>query len=177
MSFSIRLCTQRIGMRFEGYFFLIFFLGMVMPFAQAAKSESVPDAAQLEEMSSRFAPTPLRVDISKLSGGDRQALVKMLDAARILNTIFMKQYWSGNPALFDRLQKDGTPLGKARLHYFWLNKGPWSALDGFHSFSYRVTQVKNNIIIFYPKDMNTTDFENLLTSLSNNDQKQTRGFF
>ena len=37
-------------MRFEGYFFLIFFLGMVMPFAQAAKSVSVPDAAQLEEI-------------------------------------------------------------------------------------------------------------------------------
>ena len=27
------------------------------------------------------------------------------------------------------LQKDTSALGKARLEYFWLNKGPWSALD------------------------------------------------
>ena len=164
-------------MRLEGYFFLIFSLGMVMPFAPAAKSESVPDAAQLEEMSSRFAPTPLRVDISKLSGGDRQALVKMVEAARILDTIFLKQYWSGNPALFDRLQKDSTPLGKARLHYFWLNKGPWSALDGFQAFLPGVPPLRPKGANFYPQDMTTADFEHWASSLSKQDQEQARGFF
>jgi hypothetical protein len=46
----------------------------------------------------------------------------------------LRQRWSGNEALWAALQKDATPLGKARLHYFWLNKGPWSILDDNQSF-------------------------------------------
>ena len=79
-------------------------------------------------------PPPLRVDTSKLSSGDRQALVKLIEAGRIMNDVFLVQYWSGNLALYARLQKDTTPLGKARLQYFWINKGPWSALDNFKAF-------------------------------------------
>ena len=36
-------------------------------------------------MTARFAPTTLRVDTSKLSAGDRQALVKLIEAGRIMN--------------------------------------------------------------------------------------------
>ena len=46
----------------------------------------------------------------------------------------MDQLWSGDRALYEKLQKDTTPLGKERLHYFWLNKGPWSDLDGHKAF-------------------------------------------
>src|SRR6476646_3654378 len=76
--------------------------------------------AQLQKMTERFAPTPLRVDTSKLSSGDRQALVKLIEACRIIDDIFLVQYWSGNPPLFSRLRKDTTPLGKARLRSFWI---------------------------------------------------------
>ncbi len=76
-------------------------------------------------MTARFAPTTLRVDTSKLSSGDQQALIKLIEAGRIMDDIFMVQYWSGDLALYSRLQKDKTPLGKARLQYFWINKGPW----------------------------------------------------
>ncbi len=72
---------------------------MSIPARAQRNSTAVPDLAQLEKMISRFAPTPLRVDTSKLSAGDRQALVKLIEAARILNDIFMKQLWDGNPAL------------------------------------------------------------------------------
>src|SRR5439155_402385 len=85
--------------------------------------------SQFQKMTTRFAPPQLRVDISRRSAGDRQALAKIIEATRILNDIFMKQYWSGNTALYARLPKDSSALGKARLHYFWINKGPWSALD------------------------------------------------
>jgi len=55
-------------------------------------------------------------------------------AGRILDDVFLQQYWSGNEALYASLQKDPTSLGKARLNYFWINKGPWSNLDGFEAF-------------------------------------------
>ena len=83
----------------------------------------LPGLAQLEQMTARFAPTPLRVDTSKLSAGDRQALVKLIEAARLLDNVFMMQYWKGDTDLYARLQRIKTPLGKARLHYFWINKG------------------------------------------------------
>src|SRR5689334_7727866 len=88
-----------------------------------------PDPAELERMISRFAPVELRVDTSKLAPPDKQALVKLIAAARLIDDLFLTQYWKGNQALYARLKKDSTPLGKARLRYFWINKGPWSALD------------------------------------------------
>src|SRR5262249_30653027 len=89
----------------------------------------IPDLAALENMTKRFAPVELRVDLSKLAPGDRQALVKLVAAARLVDDVFLTQYWSGDQALYAKLRQDTTPLGKARLRYFWINKSPWSALD------------------------------------------------
>jgi hypothetical protein len=163
-------------MKFAGCF-LILVVAMMSPPARAQKSAAVPDLAQLQQMASRFAPTPLRVDTSKLSNGDRQALVKLIEAARILNFVFMKQYWSGDIALYERLQKDTTPLGKARLHYFWLNKGPWSDLDGNKAFLPGVPASKPKGANFYPEDMTTEDFDRWVGSLPKEEQEQAKGFF
>lgn len=140
-------------------------------------STAMPDTAKLQEMSRRFAPTPLRVDTSKLSSGDRQALAKLIEAGRLLDHIFMKQYWSGNLVLYARLQKDNSPLGKARLHYFWLNKGPWSNIDEFRAFIPGVPERKPKGANFYPEDMNPQDFEKWVASLPAQQQEDAKGFF
>src|SRR5882672_10560409 len=102
--------------------------------AQSKSASSAPDAAELTRMAARFAPTPLKVDTSGLSPGDKRALVKLVEAARIVNHIVMQQFWSGDMALYRKLQLDKTPLGQARLHYFWINKGPWSEIDEHKAF-------------------------------------------
>jgi hypothetical protein len=167
----------RASMKFAGFSFLILVVVMMTIPTQAQKNAAVPDLAQLQQMSSRFAPTPLRVDTSKLSNGDRQALPKLIEAARILNFVFMEQYWSGDLALYERLQKDTTPLGKARFHYFWLNKGPWSDLDGYKAFLPDVPAMKPKGANFYPEDMTTEDFNRWAASLSKDGQEQAKGFF
>src|SRR4051794_36045213 len=96
-------------------------LGSILLMAQTP--QHIPDLNELKLMSARFAPTPLEVDTSKLSPGDKQALAKLVEAARVVDHLFMSQYWSGNLKLYDQLKRDTTLLGKARLHYFWLNKG------------------------------------------------------
>src|SRR5436305_1459495 len=93
-----------------------------------------PDLPELKRMTARFAEVELRVDTSKLVPQDRQALAKLVAAARLIDEIFMKQYWSGDRDLYAKLAKDTTPLGKARQRYFWINKGPWSALDDLRAF-------------------------------------------
>ena len=128
-------------------------------------------------MISRFTPTSLRVDVSRLSAGDRQALVKLVQASRILDDIFLNQYWSGNPALYARLQRDSSALGKARLHYFWINKSPWSALDEFKPFLPGVPPRKPEGANFYPEEMSKQQFESWAGSLPQKEQEAAKGFF
>jgi len=144
---------------------------------KAQKSDALPGLAQLDSMTSRFAPTPLRVDTSRLSSGDRQALVKLIEAARILNNIFMKQIWDGNLALYAKLQKDTTPLGQARLRYFWINKGPWSDIDDYKAFLPDVPLRKLLGANFYPENMTKDVFESWLAQLSPKEQEQAKSFF
>ena len=112
-----------------------------------------PDLAELQRMIARFAPVELRVDTSRLAPGDQQALEKLLAAARVIDDIFLTQYWSGNHALEAKLRKDSTPLGKARLHYFHINKSPWSDLDDHEAFLPDVPARKPLGANFYPEDM------------------------
>ena len=94
----------------------ILLIGMLLtlPIVAAGQKSSAPNQTQLEQMAARFAPTPMRVDISRLSQGDRQALSKLVEAARIIDDVFMKQYWSGDLELYQKLKKDRSPLGQAR---------------------------------------------------------------
>jgi hypothetical protein len=137
----------------------------------------MPDLNQLTQMTARFAPVTLKYDTSKLSPGDRQALAKLTEAARILNSVFMDQLWSGNRALYAKLQQDTSSLGKARAHYFWLNKGPWSDLDGHSAFIPGVPERKPLGANFYPADMTREEFEAWAKKLSPAEHEQAVGFF
>jgi hypothetical protein len=169
-------------MRLLASFALIVLFAVAPIAASARKSKSkktsvAPGLAQLQKMTARFSPTTLRVDTAKLSTGDRQALIKLIEAGRIMDDIFMVQYWSGDPALYSRLQKDKTPLGKARLQYFWINKGPWSFLDNLKAFLAGVPAEKPKGANFYPEDMTKAEFETRVASLSKDEQEQAKGFF
>jgi hypothetical protein len=167
----------------------IIFLGVAGISAKAQKAKSskttentraqnrAPGLAELERMTARFAPTPLRVDTSKLSLADQQALVKLIEAGRIMDNVFMMQYWSGDLTLYARLQKETTPLGKARLRYLWINKGPWSALDGFKAFLPGVPPEKPKGANFYPEDMTRQDFETWVATLPKEEQEAAKSFF
>ena len=143
----------------------------------AQTAPKLPDPAQLTRMAARFAPTPLVVDTSGLSSGDRQALVKLIEAARILNPIYLNQLWNGDLTLYHKLQADHSPLGRERLHYFWINKGPWSELDGFTAFIPGVPARKPLGANFYPADMTKAGFEDWVARLPPGQQEQAKGFF
>src|ERR1035441_2646348 len=118
-----------------------------------AAAAAMPTLPQLEKMNARFPAVKPKYDESSLSAGDRKALPKLLDAARVLNLLFMDQLWSGTRALYTKLQDDKTPLGQARARYFWLNKGPWADLDGHTAFIPGVPERKPLGANFYPEDI------------------------
>lgn len=163
--------------RFVSYLVICLTLGVLVMSAQEQKALSIPDLAQLKKMTARYAPTQIEVDTSKLSSGDKQALVKLVEAADILNQVFMQQYWSGDVAHYAELQKDKSALGIARKHYYWLNKGPWSSLDDNTAFLPAVPAKKLPGSNFYPEDMTKEQFEKWVATLPEKDQAEAKGFF
>src|SRR5882757_10323246 len=128
-------------------------------FAQIMKEQtkepiatSAPSLPKLQKMIARFAPIQLQVDVSGLSAGDRKAIAKLIEASRIVDDIQLEQRWKGNEALYTQLSKEKSALGKARLHYFWINKGPWSVLDENMAFIPGVPERKPLGANFYPED-------------------------
>lgn len=80
-------------------------------------------------MTARYAPVDVRVAVSRLPASERQSLIRIIQAAQILDALYLRQVSPQNPSRLLDLLDDHTPLGEARLHYFLMNKGPWSELD------------------------------------------------
>jgi peptidase M49-like protein len=175
--FNLRAKCYLLRMRPLG---VVLLLCTFIPTAQEIKSKpapAVPDLAALNAMAARFAPTPLHVDISNLSVGDRRALEKLVEAAKIVNNIFMQQFWSDDLTTYHKLEQDTAPLGRARLHYFWINKGPWSEIDEYAAFLPDVPSRKLPGANFYPADMSKEEFETWVKTLSAEQKEQAEGFF
>jgi hypothetical protein len=149
----------------------------VPPSIKLATTSDAPVLEELKQMAARFAPTPLEVSTASLSEGDKKALVKLIQAASILNHVFMRQIWSGNLALYQTLQQDKSPLGRARLHYFWINKSPWSEIDEHKAFLPGVPERKLPGANFYPEDMSKKEFESWVNTLDPQAKEAAEGFF
>ncbi|HLJ29253.1 MAG TPA: hypothetical protein VKY85_21270 [Candidatus Angelobacter sp.] len=150
---------------------------MTVSFAQETTTTAAPGLDELKQMAARFAPTPLEVSTAGLSAGDKKALVKLVQAARIVNLIFMRQIWVGDPGLYQKLQQDKSPLGQARLHYFWINKSPWSEIDEHKAFLPAVPARKLPGANFYPEDMSKEEFESWVNKLYPESKAAAEGFF
>ena len=132
---------------------------------------------ELAKKIARFAPTTLTADVSKLSAKDRQALEKIIAAAKLLDPLFLRQVWSGNAALEQKLLADKTPAGRQRLHYFYINDGPWSRLDEKQPFIEGVPKEKPPHASYYPDDMTKEEFNAWVETLSDADKQKATGFF
>ena len=137
---------------------------------------TTPEAIRLEEMTARFAPTDLSADISRLSPTDRRVVVKLIEASKMIDAIFLRQVWSGNVAMLIDLARDHTPEGRARLHYFRLNKGPWSRLDDNKPFVHGAPE-KPEQAGFYPDSATKREVEQWIASRDEDERKQATGFF
>ena len=141
-----------------------------------ARAESVPDVAGLTTMSARFAPVQIEVDLSALPRNERAALADMVRAAKLIDALFMRQVSAGNAATLLALSADPSPLTRARLDYFILNKGPWSGLDQDQAFLPGVG-AKPDGANFYPADSTKSEVESWMGALSEPQRSAATGFF
>jgi hypothetical protein len=131
---------------------------------------------ELARKIARFSPTTLSAHTSKLTPKDRQALDKIIAAAKLLDPLFLRQVWSGNEALEKKLQADKSAAGRQRLHYFYINDGPWSRLDEKKPFIEGVPE-KPHGANYYPEDMTKEEFNTWLQTLSEAEKQKATGFF
>jgi hypothetical protein len=150
---------------------------LLMPLLASAEDIRLPpETIRLEAMAARFAPVDIRVDISALPEGEQKALASLIKAARITDALFMRQMWAGNEAMLLRLMEDDTPLGRARLDYFLINRGPWSRLDDNAVFV-PGAPTKPEAANFYPAGATKAEVESWLGGLAEADRAAATGFF
>src|SRR3989440_7618778 len=139
------------------------------------QSDSAADLS-LAAKTRRFAPTVMTANTSRLSLNDRKALQKIIAAAKLYDPLYLRQIWNSNEALSKKLQADHTPLGRLRIHYFMINKGPWSQLDDNETFIEGVPR-RPPQANFYPADMTKDEFNSWLNTLTPDEKEKATGYF
>ena len=147
------------------------------PATRSGAKAPAGDVAEMKARIARFSPTVITADTRKLSAGDRKALAKIIEAAKLFDPLFRRQVWSGNAALFAKLAADRTPLGQARYHFLRISQGPWSQLDENAAFIDGVPEHKPPQAAHYPDDMTKAEFDAWVATLSEADKAKANGFF
>jgi hypothetical protein len=179
--------------------FAMFF---VMPIAAAAlsaaggdqpvnetvqRAEPTPSIRDVAAMASRFAPADIRADVASLPESERRALAKLVEAARLMDSLFLRQVWAGNDALLQELSHEAVTRSRAasasaadptqaRLHYFLINKGPWSRLDHNQVFIAGAPP-KPEAANFYPAGSTKEEVQRWIDSLGGDEKARATGFF
>src|SRR4051812_17324473 len=148
------------------------------------ESTVMPTLAELQKMTARFAPADIGADISALPKNERDALARLVDAARIMDALFLRQVWAGNAAMLHELaQKAAMPVGPrasrtaaARLHCFLINKGPWDRLNANAAFV-PGAPAKPASANFYPPDAAKEDVQTWMDGLPAKARDAASDFF
>src|SRR4030095_9344569 len=149
--------------------------------------EALPSAREVATMAARFAGPDIRGEVAALPESERRALAKLVDAARLMDSLFLRQVWAGNDAMLQELSHEAISRSRAtaavaaetanaQLHYFLVNKGPWSRLDHNRVFVAGAPP-KPEGANFYPAGATKAESQKWLDSLSGNDKARATGFF
>jgi hypothetical protein len=155
---------------------ILFGAACLASFVTIASADTLPDLAQLKHSYAQFEPMDIKADVSALPANERAALVKVLQAAKYMDTLFMRQVWAGNESLLLDLINDHSALGRARLDYFLLQKGPWEREDHFKPFLPGVP-AKPASGNFYPADATKEEVNAWIESLPEAQRHDAKFFY
>ncbi len=133
-------------------------------------------ADSLNAQLAAFAPVELTADIAHLTAGDREALEKLIEAARLMDSIYLRQVWGGNIPTLERLRNDRSDAGSLRTRLFLIHMSPWSGIDDERPFIDGVP-ARPLGADHYPEDMTKEEFERWVSTLSTGEQEAARGYF
>ncbi|XP_007023537.2 PREDICTED: nudix hydrolase 3 [Theobroma cacao] len=159
----------------------------------------------LQKQLQRYASVSLTAELTGLTDADKEALVLLIKAAKIMDEIFYLQVWYSNPVLREWLKEhaDVSQLDRLKWMYYLINKSPWSCLDeneaflttadsaikllpeatkpitGWKGLEYKAAfpMLKPPGANFYPPDMDKMEFKLWKGSLKADQQQDAISFF
>lgn len=144
--------------------------------ADVPVAEVPTDPRELVRLAARFAPIDVALDLSAVPENERFALVKLVEASRVLDGLYLRQRQPANDAMLQTLASDRTPIGAARLDLFLLEKGPWLSLDGNRPFVPGVGP-KPPGASFYPPGATRDQIESWIAALPERARADATGYF
>lgn len=109
----------------------------------------------------KFVPVNLEFDNSIVDENQREILIHLVEAAKMMDEIFLRQVYSKNVELREKLSKGTSELEKKEYELFDLFKGPFNRLDHDKPFIEGITE-KPMGANFYPEDMTKEEFGEFL---------------
>jgi hypothetical protein len=141
---------------------------------QRSKEARMAMSRTIGERIARFVPTELTFDESLLGERDRQVLRKVVEAARLMDEIFLRQVSPRNPEWLARLESSDQAADRDLWHYFRIMYGPWDRLEEHRPFMGE--EEKPLGAGFYPPDLTKEELEDWLAA-SPEDEEAFRGFY
>ncbi len=104
----------------------------------------------------QFVPQTLTAAVDHLSDGDLQALRHLVEAARVIDEIYLLQAWAGNPDFAERVAGFDGQDGNALRDYYRIMYGPWDRLLDHEYFVGSLERPRG--AGFYPEDLTADEF-------------------
>jgi Peptidase family M49 len=142
------------------------------PPATAAAPAS--DAYDLAAQRAKIARIPMAPDTAFLSAEEREVVNLLIQAAELMNPIYLRQRSVENPTIRAEIARSRHPQKAALLDMFDLHFGPWDTLAENHPF-YGGEKMPAGAG-FYPKDLTKADFDAYLVAHPGEKEALTSGY-
>lgn len=121
----------------------------------SAESTSAADSANnyISQKLASYAPVKLTADLSQLNDSDRQVIPLLIEAAKIMDTLFWLQSYGNPDSLLNTITDPTTKK------FVMINYGPWDRLSGDTPFIAGIGK-KPETANFYPADMTKEELDN-----------------
>ena len=133
---------------------LLFLLATSCSYMGLSGVADKPDAGDLERRAACFAPVKIETDLSQLNESQQRVLRELVESARRMTPIFLRQAWHENMEV-------GPTLTGAQADLFLIHAGLWDRLDGE---PFVGDTPRPETAGFYPHDMTHGELEAFLDS-------------
>ena len=110
----------------------------------------------IEKAISQYVPTKIEYDYSYLNEKEKKIIKILVEAAKDVDEIFLRQVFDKNIDIRTQLEKKKDPIHRKILHYFKINFGPFDRLNENKCFYGNYVKPKG--ANFYPEDMTAEEF-------------------
>lgn len=142
--------------------------------AEAPAERGMETAYDLAAQRAKIARIQMNADTAFLNAEERQVVNLLIEAAELMNPIYLRQRSVGNPAIRAEIERSNDPNKGALLDMYDLHFGPWDTLAENHAF-YGSKPMPAGAG-FYPEDLTKEQFGAYLAAHPDQKEELTSGY-